>query len=338
MFTEAPPATGQNTRSLLLITLSNIGDAVMTTPVMQALHHNFPLAHLDIVTDLRAAPLFRHCPWRRDIILKDKQAGWRGLPALLKRLRTTRYDLLVDLRTDGLSLLLRARHRLTRRGARSATGHAVERHFSVIRRCGAFSGIPPPCLWLSAAEQDFATRTLAGLPGRHWLVLGPGARWEQKCWPAERFTALATRLAAHCDAIILLGSPAERERCERIEADIAMPCLNLAGKTDLLQATAVLQRARAFIGNDSGLGHMAAAAGLPSVTVFGPGDPQRYRPWHPQSRWLQGSTGSVAEVSVAAVTGQVLALLAETSAREAVVTHPSLLTTESPEAHGNSDK
>jgi len=297
------------TRSILLITLSNVGDAVMTTPVMAALHDKYPQAFMDIVTDARAAPLFRHCPWRRNIILKDKQAGWGGLPALLKRLRPTRYDLLVDLRTDGLSLLLRARRRLTRRGNRSAAGHAVERHFSVVRQREQLSTIPPARLWLSVAEQEFAGKVLAGLPGRHWLALGPGARWEEKRWPDAHFTELAARLQTDFDAVILLGSAVERDSCSRIEAGCAIPCLNLAGRTDLLQATAVLQRVQLFAGNDSGLGHMAAAAGTPTVTIFGPGEPQRYHPWHPQARWVQSATGSIGDVPVDAVLEQVRAIM-----------------------------
>jgi heptosyltransferase III len=310
VFTDTPATTPRATRSILLITLSNVGDAVMTTPVMTALHDKYPLADMDIVTDARAAPLFSHCPWRGAIILKDKQAGWHGLAVLLQRLRQTRYDLLVDLRTDGLSLLLRARRRLTRRGTRLVAGHAVERHFSVIRQREHFSEIPAPSVWLSAAEEDFAAQALAGLPGSRWLALGPGARWEGKRWPAGHFAALANRLQGASDAVILLGSASERDRCIGIEADLARPCLNLAGKTDLLQATAVLQRAHLFIGNDSGLGHMAAAAGTPTVTIFGPGDPQRYHPWHPQARWIQDTTGSVAEVPVAAVAEQAYAVLA----------------------------
>jgi ADP-heptose:LPS heptosyltransferase len=167
-------------------------------------------------------------------------------------------------------------------------------------------------VWLSAAEEDFAAQALAGLPGSRWLALGPGARWEGKRWPAGHFVALANRLQGEADAIILLGSAAERDRCNGIEADLAGPCLNLAGRTGLLQASAVLQRATLFIGNDSGLGHMAAAVGTPSVTLFGPGDPLRYHPWHPRARWIQSTTGSVADVSVAAVAGQVMALQAET--------------------------
>jgi heptosyltransferase-3 len=304
-----PPHAMQN---MLVITLSNVGDVVMTTPVLEALHGKYPLARMDIVTDARAASLFSHRPWPGEVILKDKQAGWRGLPALLKRLRATRYDLIVDLRTDGLSLLLRGRRCLTRRGARAVTGHAVERHFSVIRRREQLDTMPPPGLWLSAAEPLFASRELAGLPGNRWLALGPGARGEGKRWPAERFAQLATRLQPHFDAVILLGSPAERDRCTRIEADLTVPCLHLAGKTDLLQAAAVLQRAQLFIGNDSGLGHMAAAVGIPTVTIFGPGDPQRYHPWHPQARWIQGARGSVGDVTVDAVVDLVAAVLAAT--------------------------
>jgi ADP-heptose:LPS heptosyltransferase len=299
------------TQSILLITLSNVGDAVLTTPVMQALHHKYPQAYMDIVTDARAAPLFRHCPWRRDIILKDKQAGWRGLPPLLRQLRTTRYDLVVDLRTDGLSLLLRARRRLTRRGTRSVKGHAVERHFSVIRQREQQSAIPPPCVWLSAAEHEFAAQALAGLPGRRWLALGPGARWQPKCWPAARYRTLLEQLQPHLDACVLLGDGSDAAACREITAGLRLPHVNLAGVTDLLQAAAVLTRMQLFVGNDSGLGHLAAACGIPTVTVFGPGDPARYHPWHPQARRVQSTSGRIEDVSVAAVMEQVLELLSE---------------------------
>ncbi len=98
-----PAISTESTRHILLITLSNIGDALMTTPVLEALHRQYPQAVIDIVTDARASDLFEHCPYRGEIILKQK--GWRGTIALLKQLRVTRYDLIVDLRTDGLTLL-----------------------------------------------------------------------------------------------------------------------------------------------------------------------------------------------------------------------------------------
>ena len=96
--------TGQK---LLFVGLSCVGDAVMTTPVLQALHQVYPDAEIDIVADRRSWEIFEHCPYRGDIFYKDKQRFLRGAPALLKELLATRYDVVVDLRTDGLASRLR---------------------------------------------------------------------------------------------------------------------------------------------------------------------------------------------------------------------------------------
>ncbi len=199
----------QNTHKILLITLSNIGDAVMTTPVLESLHQRYPQAVIDIVTDARASQLFTHCPYRGAVLNKDKQAGWRGTATLVRQLRNTHYDLVVDLRTDGLTLLLRARKRLTRRKARTPGYHAVERHFGVIADHLDNPGIPAAGLWLSEAEQAFARQQLAGLPGQRWLALAPGARWPPKRWPAQNFRSLVEQLQDEFDAVVLLGDSSE---------------------------------------------------------------------------------------------------------------------------------
>ena len=284
-------------RKILLITLSNIGDAIMTTPVMEALHAKYPRAQMDIVTDLRSVELFEHCPYRGNLFLRDKQQGWRGTLALLRQLRHTRYDLVVDLRTDGLAWLLRARRRLGRWGCNRADRHAVEQHMAVIARREHITGIPPVCIWLSNAEQRYAQLEISVLPGSRWLALAPGARWEPKRWPVRHYVALADRLQQEFDAVLLLGSTADAACGGELAAALPLPCLNLAGKTTLLQAGALLQHARLFVGNDSGPGHLAAAAGIPSLTLFGPGDPPRYRPWNPQGRWLQSPSGRMADLS-----------------------------------------
>ena len=300
----------QDTNKILLITLSNIGDAVMTTPVLEALHKTWPLATIDIVTDARANQLFTHCPYGGRVVLKDKQAGWRGTLALVRQLRSTRYDLVVDLRTDGLTLLLRARHRQTRRGSRPSGYHAVERHFGVISRHIDTTRIPAALIRLSQAEHRFADEQLSGLPGQRWLALGPGARWQPKRWPVQHFRALVNQIQEKFDAVILLGDTAESAVCQDIEDSLRLPGINLAGKTDLLQAAAVLAQSQLFVGNDSGLGHIAAATGTPTVTVFGPGDPARYHPWHPQARWIQSNTGNIEDIAVDAVIAEILAVLA----------------------------
>lgn len=299
----------QETKKILLITLSNIGDAVMTTPVLEALHQRYPQAVIDIVTDARASQLFRHCPYRGALLNRNKQAGWRGTATLVRQLRNTHYDLVVDLRTDGLTLLLRARKCLTRRGSLPSGYHAVERHFSVISRHIGTTDIPALHIQLSAAELDFASEQLSGLPGQRWLALGPGARWQPKCWPVQCFRALLDQLQAEFDAVILLGDRTEMNACQDIEDSLPLPGINLAGNTDLLQAAAILAQSQLFIGNDSGLGHIAAAAGTPTVTVFGPGDPARYHPWHPQARWIQSSTEHIGDIAVDAVSEEVMAVL-----------------------------
>ena len=162
------------------------------------------------------------------------------------------------------------------------------------------------CVWLSQHEQAFARRQLAVLPGKHWLALGPGARWAAKRWPVAAFGALLDQLRIAFDGVVLLGSAEDAEICQQLARHTALPCLDLAGKTTLLQAAAVLQQASLFIGNDSGLGHMAAACDTDTLTIFGPGDPHRYHPWHPRARWLQSDSGDIADVAVEAVAAAVL--------------------------------
>jgi ADP-heptose:LPS heptosyltransferase len=302
-----PAVAKKNTRHILLITLSNIGDALMTTPVLEALHHQHPQAVFDIVTDARASDVFEFCPYRGEIILKHK--GWRGTIALVKRLRVTHYDLIVDLRTDGLTLLLRGRRKLTRHGNRSIAGHAVERHFGVIAQAVQTTETPSQQVWLTESQRTFAQQQLADLPGKRWLALGPGARWGAKCWLPENYIELANQLTNYFDAIILLGSQDDMIACQHISEGLAPPHRNLAGKTNLLQAAAILEQAQLFVGSDSGLGHLAAAAGTSTLTVFGPGDPERYHPWHPQARWVQGKNGSIDDVAVSQIVEQVRAAL-----------------------------
>ena len=98
----------------------------MTTPVLESLHGLFPEATIDIVADKRSAILFSQCPYRGEVLLKDKKKFLRGSVELLGRARKTVYDLIVDLRTDGLAYLCRGHRRYTKWGRRPYGAHAVE--------------------------------------------------------------------------------------------------------------------------------------------------------------------------------------------------------------------
>jgi len=120
-------------RRYLFVTLSNIGDAIMTTPALEALHAHDPQARIDLLADRRSSSLFDRCPYRGEVFLRDKRAGLAASLRLLRTLRRTRYTALVDLRTHVLGALVRAEHVYSRRGARPAGPHAVEQHFAVVR-------------------------------------------------------------------------------------------------------------------------------------------------------------------------------------------------------------
>jgi heptosyltransferase III len=265
--------------SILLISLSNIGDVIMTTPVLQALHEYSPGSRIDIVADSRSSDIFRFCPYRGELFLKHKKGLFRGGWDLLKAVRKNHYDLIVDLRTDGFAYLLRGNRRLTKWHRASDSLHSVEQHMSIIKSIWHQKEIPPCHVWLSKTERDYAPEVLGIYKGSKLLGLGPGANSKKKVWPAERYVLLVERLSDQFDAIIIFGSNRDRAYADYIHSHIHMPCINLCEKTTLLQAAAVQAHIELYIGNDSGLGHMAAAMGKPTMTIFGPGEPERYRPW-----------------------------------------------------------
>jgi len=144
---------------------------------------------------------------------------------------------------------------------------------------------PEPHLYLSKQREARAAAQLAD--GRPILALGPAANWGGKVWPAERFAEAARRLTAPGGILpgarlMVLGAPHERRDIQPVLAASSDP-LDLTGGVDLLDLFALLRRAALYIGNDSGLMHMAAAAGIPTLGLFGPSAEWRYRPWGEKS-------------------------------------------------------
>jgi len=257
----------------------------MTTPVLQRLHELYPAAKIDIVADKRSVELLEPCPFVDRIVLKIKKSGFKGLLKLVSELRQKRYDLIVDLRTDGLSWLLKGKKRLTKRLIDPSATHSVEQHYSIIR---SITGEADPIgtkLWLSDAHRKEAEAIIPDAD--NILAIGPGANWEGKIWPAEYFSQLINSLSEQFDHVVFLGGPQDQERVSQVQANIQLPSTDLSAKTSLLTATAVLERSKLFVGNDSGLGHLASAVGTTAITVFGPGQPQKYHPWGKQHIWCR---------------------------------------------------
>jgi ADP-heptose:LPS heptosyltransferase len=142
---------------------------------------------------------------------------------------------------------------------------------------------PAPCLWIGAREAEEAARLIpAGSPV---LGLGPTANWHPKTWPADRFAELAARLTAP-DAILpaariaVFGGAAERDTAAPVVDSIPPERrIDLVGRIGLATVGACLARLSLYVGNDSGLMHMAAAVGTPTLGLFGPSPPAVYAPW-----------------------------------------------------------
>ena len=196
---------------ILFMSLSNIGDAIMTTPVLQALHAMYPDASIDIVADKRSSEVFFHCPYRGRLLHKDKHGFLRGLPALIIKLRSENYDLVVDPRTDFTAYLLRAEKRLTRRHRKPYGAHSVERHMGVIRSLHSINPIPPCVVWTGESDRDFANQVLKEYQGNKLLGIGPGANSLPKIWPHNNYLGLIASLRQEFAAVVLLGNENDRQ-------------------------------------------------------------------------------------------------------------------------------
>lgn len=294
-------------QSILLITLSNIGDAIMTTPVLAALHARYPEARIDLVCDVRSSALFESCPYIGQLFKRDKKSGWTGYWQLICLLRKKRYDIIVDLRTDFLAYFLRAARKLKKLPNESTLHmHSVKKHMAVVQAL-AVNTVPQAELWASQCdEQVVATRF--PLSGR-WLAIGLGANFDGKIWPVERYAAVVNALSDQIDGVVLLGSKADTERAQQFITAVKLPIYNACGHLSLPQSYALLRQCYFFLGNDSGLGHMAAAASVPTLTLFGPGSPVRYLPWSPHASFIQDANQNILGITVQQVTDTLQALL-----------------------------
>ncbi len=274
---------------LLFIGANRIGDAVLATGALDYALTLAPGAPVTIACGPLAAPLYRATPGLVATHLIEKQRFDGHWFALWRALRGTHYDLAIDLRGTLLTYALSVRRRIVHR-KEAVLRHKVEELSDLMAAPHTLS----PHITLDDAARAAA---LAATPGAEAiLALGPGANFVGKRWPAERFAAVARRLAGPMGAlagarIVLLGGPDDRAICEEIVASLdadGIAASDLAGALDLLANAALLERATLFIGNDSGLMHIAAAAGAPTLGLFGPSDERVYGPWGPRTRTLRG--------------------------------------------------
>ena len=270
---------------LLFITATRIGDAVLSTGLLGHLLDRHPEIRVTVAVGRVSAPLFAAVPGLERIIVIDKQPYNRHWLTLWRRSVYKYWDIVVDLRGSALSYLIPAGRRIVI-GKRRPGRHRVEELGDVLD----LSPPPAPRIWLAEAVR---ARAAALLPdGPPVLAVAPAANWQGKVWPAERFAELARRLTAE-DGILpgariaVLAAPHEMFQARPVLQAVGARGINLFERGDLLIAAGCLERAAFFVGNDSGLMHLAAAAGVPTLGLFGPSPDQRYRPWGPRADFVR---------------------------------------------------
>lgn len=289
-------------RNILVRGTNWLGDAVMTIPALERLRASFPQSHITLLAPLRAAELFAGSNFVNELIVYErKEKGRQAFLAAVRHLRRTRYDLAL-LFQNAFEAALLARlggakirigydmqgrgalltHKLPR-GKQQHNRHQTFDYLDLVaeaeRVClrephPASSNIPR--LTATHAQQQAAEALLQAhkLTSRTLVALNVGATNSRaKCWPPDRFAALADRFVAERAAhIVLIGAGSERAAAAAVIAQMQRPqvATNLAGETSIAELIGLLARCALIVTNDTGPAHVAAALNCPTLTLFGP--------------------------------------------------------------------
>jgi ADP-heptose:LPS heptosyltransferase len=236
---------------------------------------------------------------------------------VMRETAAERYTHIIDLRGDGWTLLLpflsgaiqrldrgtvRLSHWIRSRtsalgargqtglhGARAASLHEVETNLLIVRPLVGSSAAEETRVEVFTSESDRAAigaklRGLGIQEGDLIVTIHAGASWRPRAWYPERFAEVARGLLErHPMSILFVGGEEERDIAERIRPLVPNPRVHFLFGSRLAETEAVIERSALFIGNDSGLAHIAAACGTPVVALYGPQDPKRFRPWSAQA-------------------------------------------------------
>jgi heptosyltransferase III len=301
---------------ILFITSTRLGDAVLSTGLLDVLLARYPQARFTIACGPVAAELFDAMPRReRTIVLTKRRYDLHWL-SLWRACVGTRWDLCVDLRGSAVTLFLPGRRRVIMRGGRRQGARILH-----LGRVLGLSPPPLPVMWTAPADR---ARARAILPdGTRWLALAPTANWAGKVWPADCFVALARALQAHTARApggplrpVILYGPGEAERLMASPVLAALPdAVDAGGHFTVPQVAALLSRCQGFVGNDSGLMHLSAAVGTPTLGLFGPSRMSEYGPVGRRARGIAapGPEGDapIAGLDVATVVEAAIGLLDE---------------------------
>jgi predicted lipopolysaccharide heptosyltransferase III len=291
----------QNVRRVLVIRLRSIGDTVLSTPSLFALKRFLPHAEIDILLEDWVAPVLDGYPHVDNVITMARRSP-ASRARVARQLRANRYDVVYNLHGGTTATLLAratgARHRIGYASYQYAglhnhlspssallwgrdKTHSVEQQLALLGWTGVpVSDRPPTELAVTkdAAAAVAAELRTAGLEDRPLGVIHPAAAFATKQWAADNFGRIAEELARRGLAVVVITTAKEAGLVDAVKQNASAPVLGLTDLT-LPEVTALLARARLFVGNDSGIAHIAAAVQAPAVVIFGSSNVAHWRPW-----------------------------------------------------------
>ena len=272
-----------------------VGDAIMTTPVIRAVRKNFPKAEIFILVKPWVAPVFQNNPFVDKVLIYDDKGRHKkglGTIRLARDLRKYHFDLAVLMQnafeaalitflggvserlgydTDARGLLL---NRCIKLDPRLKQVHLIDYYRGILKGGGLRDDGAMLDLFISNHERHRAEKTLHknGIDtSKPVIAINPGATGgTAKRWFPDRFAQLSAKLAEHFGVkVLIFGGPGDTALGDEITELSGNVCVNLAGKTNLSQAFALIEQCSLFITNDSGLMHAAAALDINQVAIIG---------------------------------------------------------------------
>lgn len=288
-------------RNVLLIRLRSIGDTVLATPSLNALKRFLPDAQVDILVEDWVAPVLESHPLV-DKVIRLERGSLAARARVAREIRSARYDVVYNLHGGTTATFLTratgARHRVGYASYqyaqlhnhlspsplllwRQPKTHSVEQQLALLGWTGVpVTDRPPTQLAFSPAAEDAVDRRLleAGLAAQKIALIHPAAAFATKQWAAENFARVVEFLADAGIAGVAIAAPNEQGVLDALSESCAAKVVRF--ELSLPEVTALAARSSLFVGNDSGIAHIASAVGTPSVVIFGSSNRTHWRPWN----------------------------------------------------------
>lgn len=292
-------------KKILVMRYRFIGDTILSVPFLRNLRYAYPQAEIDVLVGPQSGLVLQGCPYINDLIVfdttrfhkYDKSEGKaKSFLDYAWQLRRKKYDLVFVLKRSLSSALLAwlcgAKYRvgydtqsrgflLSHKVKWDSSVHDVESMLDVLKEANVPIVDDHLEAWVSPQEDsqiDELVPELANVPVP--VLVHAAAAHPDKMYPLQLWADVICKLAAAAAITpVFTGAQQDKQLYDELQQLCGLTCINLAGKLSLRQSLALYRRMKLAICVDSGPAHLAAAVNVPTVALFGPTDPVRWRPW-----------------------------------------------------------